>query len=352
MSFDYHTDSVRAVEYSPDGNMIYTGSKDMSMAVITNGVMAGRIMEAHPAPIYTVLHVTNGNVLASGDDDGMIRIWDLRQASKGKKHSIIMEFAEHEGTVSQMIYHKESQQIVSVSNDGMLGVFDLRKGELYAMSDNFEEDLSSVAIMKEGKKVVASGADGIINIFSWDYFGDCNDRIVGHPGTIDTMVKYDEDIVITGCEDGLIRAVSVLPNKIVAILGDPLDNEDEVFHIQKVSLSYDKMFIASCTLDDMVKIIDVSTLKQRMKAEDFDEEAYEQGLSLKPNHGKLQEEESKRPKKDDENWSDNDSDSDMDSDDSDDSDELGSKKKKQPKKDMALNPKKASLGASKKTVDD
>ena len=57
MSFNYHTDSVRAVEYSPDGNMIYTGSKDMSMAVITNGVMAGRILEAHPAPIYTVLHV-------------------------------------------------------------------------------------------------------------------------------------------------------------------------------------------------------------------------------------------------------------------------------------------------------
>jgi len=113
----------------------------------------------------------------------------------------------------------------------MLGVFDLRKGNLYAMSDNFEEDLTSVTLMKEGRKVLASTSDGIINIFSWDYFGDCNDRVVGHPGAIDTMIKYDEDTVITGCEDGLVRAVSVLPNKIVAILGDPLDQEDEVFHI-------------------------------------------------------------------------------------------------------------------------
>ena len=108
MTFDYHTDSVRAVEYSPDGNMIYTGSKDMSLAVITNGTMAGRILEAHPAPIYSVLHMENGNVLATGDDDGMIRIWDLRQASKGKKHVIVMEFAEHEGTVTSMVYSKES----------------------------------------------------------------------------------------------------------------------------------------------------------------------------------------------------------------------------------------------------
>ena len=111
---------------------------------------------------------------------------------------------------------------------------------------------------------MASTSEGTINIFTWDYFGDCNDRIVGHPGSIDTMIHYDDDIIITGCEDGLIRAVSVLPNKIIAILGDPLDSGEEVFHIQKVSLSHDKNLLASCTLDDMVKIIDVSNLKTRI----------------------------------------------------------------------------------------
>ncbi len=75
-------------------------------------------------------------------------------------------------------------------------------------------------------------SEGTINVFSWDWFGDCNDRIVGHPGSIDTMIKYDEDTIITGSEDGLIRAVSVLPNKIVAILADPTDqDESEIFHI-------------------------------------------------------------------------------------------------------------------------
>ena len=157
----------------------------------------------------------------------------------------------------------------------MLGVFDLRKGELYAMSDNFEEDLNSVSIQKEGKKVLACTSEGVINVFSWDYFGDCNDRIVGHPGAIDTMIKYDEDTVITGCEDGLIRAVSVLPNKIIAILGDPIDQDDEVFHIQKVTLSHDKKLLASCTLDDAVKIIDVSNLENTIKDPSFNEEEYE-----------------------------------------------------------------------------
>jgi len=84
----------------------------------------------------------------------------------------------------------------------MLGVFDLRTKKLYAMSDNFEEDLTSVCLMKKDKKVLTSTSEGVLNLFTWDYFGDCNDRIVGHPGSIDTMIKYDEDIVITGCEDG------------------------------------------------------------------------------------------------------------------------------------------------------
>jgi WD40 repeat protein len=68
------------LEFSPDGNIIYTGSKDKSLAVITNNQMAGRILEAHPEPIHCLLHIENGNIIASGDDDGLIRIWDLRVA--------------------------------------------------------------------------------------------------------------------------------------------------------------------------------------------------------------------------------------------------------------------------------
>ncbi len=130
-----------------------------------------------------------------------------------------------------MTVSDDKTMLLSSANDGHLGVFDLRKPELYAMSDNFEEDLTSVCILKHGKKVLVSTGEGVINIFSWDWFGDCNDRIVGHPNSVDTMIKFDEDTIITGSEDGLVRAVSVLPNKIVAILGDPTDMEDEMFHI-------------------------------------------------------------------------------------------------------------------------
>ena len=153
--------------------------------------------------------------------------------------------------------------LVAAGCDGYLGVWDLRKKGLFALSDNLEEEIHSISLQKNGKKVIASSSEGIINLFSWGDFGDCNDRIPGHPGSIDWMIKYDEYIVITGCEDGILRAVSILPNKVIFILGDPLDAEDEVFGITKISLSHDRMLVASTTLDDTVKLIDISNLKQR-----------------------------------------------------------------------------------------
>ena len=163
--------------------------------------------------------------------------------------------------------------------------------------------------MKYGQKVVTSSGEGVINIFSWDWFGDCNDRIVGHPNSIECMIKYDEDTVITGGEDGLVRAVSVLPNRILCIVSDPLDQEDG-FNIQALSLSHDRKLLASCSPDDIVKIIDVSHLANRPKDGSFDLQAYESKLVFKANHGKVGLDDQEEMKDGSNDWSDDSGDSD------------------------------------------
>jgi hypothetical protein len=238
--------------------------------------------------------------------------------------------------------------LLTASNDGHMGVFDLRKGgQLYAMSDNFEEDLTALVVCKYGRKVLVSTSEGTVNVFSWDWFGDCNDRIVGHPNSIDTMIKFDEDTVITGSEDGLIRAVSVLPNKIIAILGDPTD-QDEVFHIQKVALSHDKCLLASISLDDIVKIVDVSHLGERVK-EDFDEEGYERDIQENPRGARK-----KRRGAGDVEMQDEEDKGEWESDDdySSDSDSSSEEPQKATKKDRKLNVKAHNVNKSKKMLDD
>ena len=135
-------------------------------------------------------------------------------------------------------------------------------------------------------------------------------------------------------------------------------------------MSHCGQYLASCALDDMVKIFDVSNLADRPVDGTFDLDAYERSIEdkLVANHGKLpidnteeqkenngemmDEEESKKPTggNDENDWSDADSDDD-DDDDSDDNDSDMSDGRRHKKKDKKLNPKTNTVGLSKKMLD-
>lgn len=139
LQFNHHKSSVRCLEYNPRGNILYCASKDQSFSVISNGILEGQVNQAHSDAINKLVHIENDHVVATGDDSGLVKIWDLRLATDPAK-ACVMTLNEHEGTISDMLYAEDTKKLLCSSNDGMLGVFDLRKGNLYAMSDNFEED--------------------------------------------------------------------------------------------------------------------------------------------------------------------------------------------------------------------
>ena len=100
VTFSHHKESVRTLDYNPAGNILYAGSKDQSLSVMSNGRVEGVLKQAHPEAISKVLHIENDHVIASGDDDGLIRIWDLRMAQAGDaKKACALELKEHEGTI-------------------------------------------------------------------------------------------------------------------------------------------------------------------------------------------------------------------------------------------------------------
>ncbi len=75
--------------------------------------------------------------------------------------------------------------------------------------------LLSIVLVKHGQKVITGTQEGILYIFSWGSWGDCSDRFPGHPESVETMLVIDEETICTGSSDGLIRIVSILPNKLL-----------------------------------------------------------------------------------------------------------------------------------------
>jgi WD repeat-containing protein 55 len=77
---EVHKKSIRDIEFSTDGRNIISGSRDKS--IIITDFETGKFKRfwdnAHSEPIYT-LTVLDENLIASGDDDGTVRLWDIRE---------------------------------------------------------------------------------------------------------------------------------------------------------------------------------------------------------------------------------------------------------------------------------
>lgn len=69
------------------------------------------------------------------------------------------------------------------------------------------------------------------------------------------MVPVDDNTVITGCGDGIIRIVSILPNKIIGVVSA----QTEELPVTALALSHDKKYL-SAIVDSTVQFWNVSML--------------------------------------------------------------------------------------------
>lgn len=248
-----HRESARAVRFSPDGRLLVTASADQSILAVdaATGKACARKADAHATGIDRLLFVSDA-VLASGDDDGNIQLWDTRQAGA------VGGFAVHTDYITDMAHHAADKALLATSGDGTLSVNDLRTLKVRARSeDDAEEEFLSVAVLKGGRKVVAGASDGVLNIFSWGYWNDCSDRYPGHPSAVDCIVAINDDTIATGASDGIIRLMTVQPHRMLGVVGSH-DGGSEGEPVQALAYCGRRQLLASAGLDDTVRLWDLA----------------------------------------------------------------------------------------------
>lgn len=82
------------------------------------------------------------NIMTTGDDQGVIKVWDAR------KEKPAMVYNEHEDYIADMTYSAQHRTMIAVGGDGYLSTWDLRKPNVAAMSDQLEDELLSVSVVK------------------------------------------------------------------------------------------------------------------------------------------------------------------------------------------------------------
>lgn len=257
MTLNHHRKSCRAVKFSSEGDILFTASKDKSIQVVDmeTGSVSSKIAKAHDSPIYTIFPVDQ-YLLASGDDDGEVKVWDFRRQTP------IMALKECEEYITSFALSKDKRLLLATSGEGTLSAFSIRSRKMDLQSELFDSEFLSCAIVKDETKAIVGSGDGALNIFNWGEWGNISDRFPGHPESIGCMLAIDDDIVCTGSEDGKIRAVQLFPNRFLGIVGT-----HNGYSVENMSISSDGALLASCSHDQQIKFWDLTCL-ENLKTDD------------------------------------------------------------------------------------
>lgn len=258
--------------------------------------------------INKIFEIPSSSLIASGSDNGVVQLWDTRLCDSSSFSSqasdqchnpaCVMYWESNKDYISDFGINKENTTLLATSGDCTLSVFDIRKhtssssdtnpqkrkgpikpSTCLAQSEDAEDELLSLCIMKNNQKVVCGTQEGVLAIYSWNKFEDMNDRFPGHPYSVESLLKIDEDTLLTASSDGMMRIVQIQPNQLLGVLSPLISlsgsstttrSGNENFPLEQIQFDCEKRYIGSISHDENIQLWDASLLMDDDDEDDDD----------------------------------------------------------------------------------
>ncbi|KAL0273061.1 UNVERIFIED_CONTAM: hypothetical protein PYX00_005826 [Menopon gallinae] len=241
-TLELHVKACRDIEFSTNGDILYSCGKDKCIMLtdMETGKLRKFYENCHEHSLYR-LYELDDNIICSGDENGTVKMWDIRQ------NDPILSFTECEEYISDMISKDGKKFLVCSSGDGTLTAFNIIAKKPYVQSEEYDAELNSMQLCKLDTKLVVGSSNGKMYFFNWGEFGYHSDEYFGVKGAINSVLAVTENMALAAYDDGLIRAYNFYPHRHIGIAGQHKSS------IEALDISHDGDFVASCSLDQCVK---------------------------------------------------------------------------------------------------
>jgi tricorn protease-like protein len=156
-----HADWIFGIAFSPDGKRLASASRDKTSKVFDLEKKESLVtFPAHAQPVYTVSFTPDGKGVATGGEDSRIRIWSPDNDAKG-----ISELGGFGGTVFKLRYTPSGQNLLAVSADKAIAVFDAKGSQLRRLQGH-NDWIYALAISPDSKTAASGSWDSEVRLWN------------------------------------------------------------------------------------------------------------------------------------------------------------------------------------------
>ncbi len=250
-----HSDMVRSIAISPDGQTLVSGSNDQTIKIwqLSSGTLKSTLT-GHSSWISSVAISPDGEILASGSGDNTIKIWQL---STGR---MVRTLTGHSSGVNSIAISPDGQTLVSGSADNTIKIWQLSTGQLVRTLTKHSYGVNCLAISPDGQTLVSGNGrvqplGDSYTIKIWGLNSSFPKRtLTGHASWVNSLaITPDGQTLVSVSEDDTIKIWQLKTGDLVRTLRGHSSS------VYAVALSPDGQTLVSGSEDNTIKVWQLST---------------------------------------------------------------------------------------------